>query len=426
MPDNGAAGLQPGRHQRIMRMTDQNRRLGRREFLKTSAATAAGWTIVAPAAVRGSQANSRLEIGVVGCGGRGRFVATLFEKHTNTKVLALHDYFADRVQKLGDELSVDAGARFTGLDGYRALLERKLDAVAVESPPYFHPEQAVATLDAGKHLYLAKPLAVDVAGCLAIQRAARAAGSSRRVLVDFQTRRDPLFRDAAARVHRGDIGPAVLGHVYYHAGRLKPQAPQGTAVARLRNWVFDKALSGDIIVEQNIHVIDVANWYLQGHPGEARGTGGRKARTDVGDCWDHFVVTYKYPDDALVDFSSAQFTKGYDDLRARVYGANGTVDSAYEGDVRITGDNPWPGGSTKGLYTSGTVGNVQDFHAAVTAGAELADTLTPSVESNLAAILGRMAAYSGRTVTWEEMLADRSRIDPKLELPSDGPTTTAM
>jgi myo-inositol 2-dehydrogenase/D-chiro-inositol 1-dehydrogenase len=406
-------------------MTDQNRRVGRREFLKTTATTAAGWTIVSPAAVAGTQANSRLEIGVVGCGGRGRFVATLFEKHTNTKVVALHDYFADRVQKLGDELQVEPGARFTGLDGYRALLDRTLDAVAIESPPYFHPEQAVATLEAGKHLYLAKPLAVDVAGCLAIERAARAAGSSRRVLVDFQTRRDPLFRDAVDRVHRGDIGPAVLGHVYYHAGRLTPKAPEGPAVARLRNWVFDKALSGDIIVEQNIHVIDVANWYLQGHPLEAHGTGGRRARVDVGDCWDHFVVTYSYPGDVLVDFSSAQFTKGFDDLRIRVYGAKGTVDSAYEGDVRITGDRPWTGGSTKGLYSSGTIGNIQDFHAAVTSGVALADTLTPSIESNLAAILGRTAAYSGRTVTWDEMMKDRSRIDPKLQLPSDGPMTTA-
>ena len=297
------------------------RRQGRRDFLRTTVATAAGWTIVRPAAVRGSQANSRIEIGIVGCGGRGRFVGKLFEQHTPTKVVALHDYFADRVQKLGDELSVDAAARFTGLDGYKALVERKLDAVAIESPPYFHPEQAIAALQAGRHLYLAKPMAVDVPGCLAIERAVKAAGPSRHVLVDFQTRRDPLFREAAARVHRGDIGPAVLGHVYYHAGRLTPKLPDGTQTARLRNWVFDKALSGDIIVEQNIHVIDVANWYLRAHPIKARGTGGRKARVDVGDCWDHYVVTYTYPGDVVVDFSSAQFTKGFDDLRIRVYGA---------------------------------------------------------------------------------------------------------
>lgn len=397
----------------------------RRDFLKTTIGTAAGWTIVKPSAVRGSHANTRLEIGVIGCGGRGRFVSRLFEQHTNTKVVALHDYFADRVQTLGDELKVDPIARFTDLDGYKRILDRKVDAVAVESPPYFHPEQAVAVLQAGKHLYLAKPMAVDVAGCLAIERAARAAGPSRHVLVDFQTRRDPLFREAASRVHRGDIGPAVLGHVYYHAGRLKPRAPEGTQTARLRNWVFDKALSGDIIVEQNIHVIDVANWYLQSHPIKAQGTGGRKARVDVGDCWDHYVVTFTYPDGVLVDFSSTQFSKGFEDLRIRLYGSTGTVDSAYEGDVKLTGDTPWAGGSTKGLYTSGAVGNIQDFHAAVTAGQALSDTLGPSLHSNLTAILGRLAATTGRVVTWDEMMKDDAAIDPKLRLPKDGPTTTA-
>jgi myo-inositol 2-dehydrogenase / D-chiro-inositol 1-dehydrogenase len=401
-------------------MARTNRRLGRREFL---AGAAAGVTIVAPSAVRGSQANSRLEIGVIGSGGRGRFVARLFEKHSNTKVVAIHDYFADRVQALGDELAVEAAARFTGLDGYKALLDRKLDAVAVESPPYFHPEQAVAVLESGRHLYLAKPIAVDVAGCLTVERAAKAAGPSRRILVDFQTRRDPLFREAAQRVHRGDIGAAVLGHVYYHAGRLTPRATPGSEVARLRNWVFDKALSGDIIVEQNIHVIDVANWYLRARPLSAHGTGGRKARVDVGDCWDHFVVTYRYPDEVKVDFSSAQFTSGFDDLRIRVYGTRGTVDSAYDGDVRIAGTTAWPGGNTKGLYTSGTVGNVQDFHAAVTGGAALADTLGPSLESNLTAILGRQAAWLGRDVTWDEMMKNPERLDAKLQLPKDGPTT---
>jgi myo-inositol 2-dehydrogenase / D-chiro-inositol 1-dehydrogenase len=406
-------------------VADSTRQQGRRDFLKATMATAAGWTIVRPSAVRGSQANSRLEVGVIGCGGRGRFVSRLFQQHTNTKVVALHDYFADRVQKLGDELAVDTGARFTDLDGYKRLVDLELDAVAVESPPYFHPEQAIAALQAGKHLYLAKPIAVDVPGCLAIESAARAAGPSRHVLVDFQTRRDPLFREAASRVHRGDIGPAVLGHVYYHAGRLKPQAPEGTQTARLRNWVFDKALSGDIIVEQNIHVIDVANWYLQAQPVSAQGTGGRKARVDVGDCWDHYVVTFSYPDGVLVDFSSTQFCKGFDDLRIRVYGANGTVDSAYEGDVRLTGDAPWPGGSTKGLYMSGTVGNVQDFHAAVTGGPALADTLGPSLQSNLTAILGRQAATSGRVVTWDELMKNPMRVDPKLQLPKDGPASTA-
>src|SRR5262245_51446637 len=129
--------------------------IDRRDFLKT-AATAAGLTIVPASAVRGTQANSKLEIGIIGSGGRGKFIAQLFEKNTPTKVVALHDYFADRVAELGDALSVAPDARFTGLDGYHQLIAKNVDAVAVESPPYFHPEQAIAALEAGKHVYLAK------------------------------------------------------------------------------------------------------------------------------------------------------------------------------------------------------------------------------------------------------------------------------
>lgn len=188
-------------------------------------------------------------------------------------------------------------------------------------------------------------------------------------------------------------------------------------MARLRNWVFDIALSGDIIVEQNIHVIDVANWYLNGHPIKAYGTGGRKARTDVGDCWDHYVVTFWYEDDVLVDFSSGQYLKGYDDLCIRVFGTQGTVDSHYGGPVAITGDQEWAGGSTEGIYTDGTVNNIKEFHGSVLKAEPLYDTLEESARSNMSAILGRMAAYENRVVTWEEMNSSTEELENNLNLP---------
>jgi predicted dehydrogenase len=275
-------------------------------------------------------------------------------------------------------------------------------------------------LKAGKHLYACKPLAVDVPGCKAILEAGRQAKGQLSILVDFQTRNHPLFREAARRVLAGAIGFPVLGHVYYQAGRLSVRAKGESDMARLLNWVFDIGLSGDIIVEQNIHVIDVANWYLQSHPLKASGTGGRKARTDVGDCWDHFVVTFWYPDDVLVDFSSGQYLKGFDDLCIRVYGSSGTVDSHYGGPVHISGDNPWEGGETTNIYTDGTVNNIKDFHDSVVNNSPLYDTLEVSVESNLSAILGRMTAYEQRPVTWEEMMASTEVIDAGLHLPADG------
>jgi predicted dehydrogenase len=189
-------------------------------------------------------------------------------------------------------------------------------------------------------------------------------------------------------------------------------------MARLRNWVFDIPLSGDIIVEQNIHVIDVANWFLGGHPSKAYGTGGRKARVDVGDCWDHFVVTFWYDDDVLVDFSSGQYLHGYNDLCVRVYGSKGTVDSHYGGPVAITGDSEWLGGTTEGIYTEGTVNNIKDFHASVVNEDPLFDTLEDAATSNLSAILGRMAAYENRPVTWNEMFGSTERLESGLSLPS--------
>lgn len=395
-------------------------KVGRREFLQQATATS-GLMIVGAGAVRGSQANSKLELGVIGSGSRGQFIAELFEKHTNTKVVALHDYFADRVNALGEQLKVTAARRYTGLDGYRELVAGKVDAVAVESPPYFHPEQAVAALQAGKHLYLAKPMAVDVPGVAAIVDAAKKVEGRLSVLVDFQTRNDPFFREAARRVRAGEIGEPVVGHVYYHTRRNKFKTKVNPQVARIRNWLHDRALSGDIIVEQKIHVLDVANWYIGAHPVKAQGSGGRRVNTEVGDVWDHFIVTFWYPNGAVVDFSGVQFVKGYGDLCIRVYGSKGTVDSHYGGDVKITGEHEWPGGNTQGIYTSGAVNNIKDFHASILSGKFVHDTVQPSAESTLTAILGRTAAYEGRAVTWDEVMKKRAKIDARLNLPPNGP-----
>jgi len=396
----------------------------RRSFLKAAAAVTAGLSIVPAAAVRGAQANEKLRLGIIGCGGRGPWIGDLFEKNANAKVVAVHDYFSNRVKAAGEKLDVADKRRYTGLDGYKELVRSDVDAVAVISPPYFHPEQAVAALEAGKHVYLAKPIAVDVPGCTAIVEAAKKANGKLSVLVDFQTRNNEFFRGAAQRVHEGMIGDPVLGHVFYHTGRLGKKAEPGTETARLRNWVFDKALSGDIIVEQNIHVLDVANWYLKAHPVKACGTGGRKVRVDVGDCWDHFVVTFWYPNDVIVDFSSRQFGEGFEDLCIRLYGALGTVDSHYGGEVKIRGKKEgWRGGTTEDIYQAGAINNIKDFCASILDGKPLNNS-EESAMSTMTCILGRTAAYGNQAVTWDDIVAANTRLDPKLDLPKDGPDKT--
>ncbi|MCL4853427.1 MAG: gfo/Idh/MocA family oxidoreductase, partial [Bryobacteraceae bacterium] len=183
----------------------------------------------------------------------------------------------------------------------------------------------------------------------------------------------------------------------------------------LSNWVFDKVLSGDIIVEQNVHVLDAGNWYLKSHPVKASGTGGRKARVDVGDCWDHFLVNFWYPNDVKVDFSSAQFTKGYNDLCIRIYGSGGTADTHYNGMVRITGDKPWEGAEKDDTFRQGAITNVRNFAASVRSGDYL-NNAQESVESNLTAILGRMAAYRESAVTWDEMMRSNEKLEANLKL----------
>lgn len=376
----------------------------RRGFLRT-ASTGGGLLLLKPQTVFGTPANSAVEIGIIGCGGRGNWIGGHFKEHTGARIVSLADAFRDRLESTAAKFGVEASRQFEGLDGYKRLLDGKLDAVAIESPPFFHPEQAAAAVAAGRHVYLAKPVAAEVAGCRTIENAGEKANGRLSFLVDFQTRARPVFQEAQQRMQRGDIGVPVMAQVYYHTGRLKPQDTAGLTAeqARLRNWVFDKRLSGDVIVEQHIHVLDVANWYLEAHPVKAFGTGGRKARVDVGDAWDHFLVTYWYPNDVRVDFSSSQFIKGYHDMCIRFYGTKGTVDSHYGGAVKITGDTNWDGGDKDDSFTGGAVTNVKNFVESLRTGHYL-NNAAIGAKSTLTAILGRTAAYKGAEVTWDEML----------------------
>jgi len=401
----------------------------RRRFLQTAAAATAGLVIVKPQSVRGAPANSAVRVGVIGCGGRGRFVSRFFPQHTSARIVALADPFKDRLDGLRRELEENKDQRikngtalddkhcFVGLDSYKPLIESGVDAVVIESPPYFHPLHAAAAVDAGKHVYVAKPVAVDVPGCMSIIASSEKAQGKLSFLVDFQTRSTDFYIEAARRVFDGAIGFPVSGQVYYIASRLSPQAdPKDKSdAARLRNWVFDKILSGDILVEQNIHVLDVSNWLLQSHPIKAVGTGGRKARTDVGDCWDHFIVTFWYPNDVLMDFCSAQYTRGYDDLCCRIFGSKGTVDTHYDGAVKITGDNPWEGGLTSGIYQEGAVTNVKAFIAGIETG-KFVNTGAGGAQSTLTSVLGRTAAYRGAMVTWDEMVKENQKLETELKI----------
>ncbi len=394
--------------------------LDRRRFMTESGGAALAFSFLKPESVRGSQANSKINLGLLGCGGRGSWIAGLFMKHGGYQLTACHDYFEDRVNAVGAKFDIETSRRFTGLSGYRRLIDSKVDAIAVESPPYFHPEHAAAGVDDGCHVFLAKPIAVDVPGCRKVEESAgKATDKKRCFMVDFQTRTDPLYREAISRAQSGHIGVMISGEATYVCGptwgaqakflQENPENPE----SRLRAWGLDRTLSGDIITEQNIHSIDVATWILDKAPVRAYGTGGRKAR-EAGDCWDHFSVIYTFPEDVIVTFHSKQYGRGVDDICCRMYGSEGFIDTHYFADVFIRGKVPYEGGKVDNLYTNGAIRNIATFYDNIKSGDFSNPTAAPSVRSNLTTILGRTAAYRRREVTWDEMIRENEPLDPKL------------
>ncbi|OGD19455.1 MAG: hypothetical protein A2W03_07220 [Candidatus Aminicenantes bacterium RBG_16_63_16] len=403
---------------------ESERTLSRRDFIKGAGAAAVSLTVLPPGLVRGSQANSRIKLGIIGCGGRGTWIAKLFAEHGGYEITAGADYFAERAADLGAQLAVPGSRLFSGLSAYEQLLESGVEAVAIISPPYFHPEHAAAAVEKGVHVYLAKPIAVDAPGCRLIADLGRkAAQKSLCFLVDFQTRSNPFFVEAVERVHNGAIGDFVFGEGTYHAECpfekwYEPlQSDPNNPEVRLRAWGLDRALSGDIITEQEIHVLDVANWIMGAPPLYAVGSGGLTARPKIGTCWDHFVVYYQYPGEVAVQFSGRQF-KGHgtpEGLKNRMFGSKGVLETQYGGNVMIRGENYFRGGGTPQIYQEGAVNNIAAFHKSITSGDFSNTTVEPSVQSNLVTILGRKAAYEKRRVDWDEIMKDEERLTPDLE-----------
>ena len=193
----------------------------RRRFLADASATALAFTILEPRSVRSAETNSKIHLGLIGCGGRGGWIANLFEEHGGYKLTAVADYFQDRVDAVGAKFNVPASSRFTGLSGYQRLLGEKLDAVVIESPPCFHPEQAAAAVEAGKHVFVAKPIAVDVPGCRSIAASGKRATEKKLCfLVDFQTRAHPAYQEVVKRVREGGVGKIVSVESSYQTGTM--------------------------------------------------------------------------------------------------------------------------------------------------------------------------------------------------------------
>ncbi len=418
-------------------------RVGRREFVGLAAAAAAGITILKPSIVWGTQTNSAVRLGLLGCGGRGLNVTGSFLENTSAVVTAIGDIFQDNLeqgQRRLDEVSakfgkpaIDSSRMFRGPKAYEQLFASKdVDALYIATPPYFHPAHLEAAIASGKHIYLEKPVAVDVPGAKKIIALGERAKGKVSLAVGFQIRHASPYVELATRIHEGQIGAPVSGQIHYFASALnRPDWPNATpAERRLRNWVHDKVLSGDIIVEQNVHIIDVTNWLLKAHPLKAVGSGGRAGRTDQGDCWSHYNCVFTYPGDVLVSFASTQFGKAAWGVGMQYYFTKGCAEARYDTPVRISGDTTWeyPGlkrpeptdqaaavtGRFRGALDDADSNKQKAFIDSITSG-NLINEAASGAESTLAAMLGRRAAHTDDEVTWEKLMKSKEVWDPRMD-----------
>jgi predicted dehydrogenase len=392
----------------------------RRDFIRTTTAAALGSSLSPMFSGVHAAGSDIIRIGLIGCGGRGTgAVADAFKAAPGVTLVAMGDVFADRLdasrQRLArdyaDRIDVPADRRFVGVDAYASVIASDVNYIILATPPGFRPQHLKAAIAAGKHVFTEKPVAVDGPGirtCLAVYEEAKAKGLG--VAAGTQRRHQTGYVETMRRIHDGAIGRILAARCYWNQGFLwtKDRQPGWTDTEwQLRNWLYFTWLSGDHIVEQHVHNLDVVNWALGSHPLRAHGMGGRQVRVgpECGHIFDHFAIDYEYPDEARVLSMCRQ-----------IDGCEGNVSEALVGErgrcqvdkYQITGARSW---RFDGADSAPYVQEHTDFIASLRAGSPL-NELKNVTESTLTAIMGRMSAYTGKPVTWEEALNSTEELMP--------------
>jgi predicted dehydrogenase len=365
-------------------------------------------------------------------------------KNTNTHIIAMADIFTDKLTAgapIYNQLNADKGLpaiaaanMFQGSKAYQKLVEHKdVDAVLISSPCYTHPLFMEAAVAAGKHVYCEKPVATDVAGCKRIQKVGEKLNGKQSVVIGFQIRYATPYVEMIRRIQNGDIGEIINAQLYYlsSASKLNPVIGPSNDEFRIRNHFHFNAMSGGILLDQGIHMIDICNLTLNGHATKAIGTGGIKAREGGGDAWNNYQVLYKYPNDVNVSFHSTQVGPSFGDVCCRFLGTKGIAEAHYSGGVFINGDNKWDSGIARsaaeltpqqqaaGIFLSSLhdadANKEKAFIGSIESGKYLNETASGAA-STLTAILGREAAETGKELSWDDMLRSSRQLDPKLNL----------
>lgn len=410
-------------------MSDKQDNATRRDFLKGSTATAVGASLVGSLATpigAYAQGSDTIKIGLIGCGGRGTGAATqALSVEGPVKLTAMGDAFPDHLNsslsnikremsKTPERVDVPEDQKFTGLDAFQKVLATDIDVVIMATPPGFRPMMFEAAVQAGKHVFMEKPVATDSPGVRKVLENVKIAKQKNlKVGVGLQRHHQAGYIETIKRIKDGQIGDVVALRVYWNGGgvwdpRKTREEVSGEMEYQIRNWYYYNWLCGDHITEQHIHNLDVGNWVMDDYPVEANGMGGRIYRTDkkYGEIYDHHAVEFTYANGTKMFSQCRHIPRCWNSVSEHVHGTNGHGDI---GGYSLTSDSDrWKfRGQGKNPYQQ----EHDDLFAAIR-------NDTPynegeyGAKSTLTSIMGRFATYTGKTVTWEQAMNSNVNLFP--------------
>lgn len=402
----------------------------RRDFLKASALLAGGAMLsTIPLAGAYAAGSDVIRVAVIGCGSRGTGAAfDALATGANIKIVALADAFRDRLDECfkklsdrhGDKLDVPEDRKFVGFDAYKQAIPLA-DVILLTTSPGFRPIHFEEAVKQGKHVFMEKPVAVDVPGVRRVLAAAEEAKRKKlNVVVGLQRRYQASYREAAKRIQDGALGEVMAGQVYWNSGGVwvRPRKPGQTEMEyQMRNWYYFNWLCGDHIVEQHVHQIDVANWLKGAYPVSIQGTGSRAWRKgkEYGEIYDNHAVELTYADGSVIYSQSRHFEgtsnrvdETFQGTKGRIYlSANGNKAVLYDLKGNVIYDHPGKGNANPYQHE-----HVELFDAISKGEYKFADA-EYGAKSTLTGIIGRLATYSGQVIKWDEALASNVDLMPE-------------
>jgi predicted dehydrogenase len=407
-------------------MNDETMNSERRDFLKTAGlAVAAGF----PAIISGQTVTNAIKVGLVGCGGRGSGAASqALTADDFTELTAVADIdpapidqalrTLKRNAKYGPRVKVESDHQYVGLDGYQKVIGSNVDVVLLATPPGFRPQHLAAAIAANKHVFCEKPCGTDSPGVRSVLASTEAAANKKLSLMSgFCWRYNNMIQDTFQQIENGAIGRIVAYYATYYTSPVKPIPPASTRPAgmsdvewQIRNWYNFVWLCGDSLVEQAVHSADKIAWAMHDEPPvSCVGVGGRTVPAEGGNIYDHFEVNYIYPNGVRAFLANRQMVGTYNENSDYILGTEGTCTIGRGPVPRIEGKTNW-------TFTGQQYNMYQKEHDVLFAAIRKGEPVNNGkrlATSTLLAIMGRMAAYTGQQVTWDQALNSTERLVPE-------------